>query len=662
MDVVKFLEGLTAPEIEIECFVRGLNMQQSGCKELLAQAFIAEEQDRKKKPLLSHIPQQSNPETEIEMCRAKSAELNLQMTVLGPDPPLESLCLALCRAKHYKDRADRIINTFGNIEDINAVASSLRRIVNHYFRIINDKSKQSLPPSLPPVESNVDLNQSFITQKSPESLKLHSKSNAENSTDISQNKSAGGGSIVKPTSGSQQFGAIPKFKTRPIQNLTNPRDSDFKLSSNDENILQTADPNLILAIAEIMAKVQIAQNDIVDQENRRLSSISENQNKYKNPNERLVSKNDGFDNRQRVSHLHSHQSQVHNQPEQAEYLLHSRTPMHNDNIQRDLTYRLKQRWNISFDGSDSSNVKDFIYRFETLARDDGIPEASLVRCLHMFLSNKAHDWYWVYKQNTPLATWIEIRDALIAYFTSYESEDETREMIIRRFQGSKEAFADFALDIQKLNGRLQCKLSEPQLINRLCLNMNPALRNVTLSHQANFRTIEDLRVICQRYEKMWSQTGYDPRNFIDPVRHELRRRPKINELDDGTETQYSRETGQFLNESDATEVMIQNEIIAAVQQAQHISTDAERREYVICWNCKEIGHTFFDCNEDITRKFCFGCGRENVRKPDCFNCQKRKSENWKSSVNYKRDSRLETNQSAQAKSNQTKHQPQSPTS
>lgn len=657
MDVVNFLKGLTASELEIECYVRGLNVQQSGCKELLAQAFLIEEQDRTKKPLLSHIPQQSTPESEIELCRVKCSELNLQMTALGPNPPLDSLCLALCKAKHYKDRADRVVNSFGNIDEINTVASSLRRIVNYYFKILNDKTKQSMQPPLALAsDTNAILNKSF-KQKSPEHLNFHSNPSPGASTDVSQPHNIDGGPNKKTSpkfaTETNRTGAIPKLTTKTIKSLNNPNSTDIGLSRNEEGILQTADPNLILAIAEIMAKVQIAKNDILEQEQRKMSASFE----IPDPNACLSSNEHGFNNNRQCESQLRNQHQERHQPEQSEEFFFTPRAAFNEYTQRDFTYRLKQRWNLSFDGGDSSNVKDFIYRFETLARDDGIPEASLVRCLHMFLSNKAHDWYWVYKQNTPCAKWTDIRDALIAYFTSYESEDETREMIIRRFQGSKESFADFALDIQKLNGRLRCKLTVSQLINRLCLNMNPALRNVTLSHQASFKTIEDLRVICQRYEKMWSQTGYDPRNFIDPVHRESRRRPRINELDDCCESQHYCKKGKLLKENNVTEMFVQNETIAAVQQAQHKLTDSEKRDYVICWNCKEMGHTFFDCNEDVTRKFCFGCGCENVRKPDCFNCQKRKSENWKSSVNFKRDPRLDSNQLAPMKSNIVNHQP-----
>lgn len=67
--------------------------------------------------------------------------------------------------------------------------------------------------------------------------------------------------------------------------------------------------------------------------------------------------------------------------------------------------------------------------------------------------------------------------------------------------------------------------------------------------------------------------------------------------------------------------------------------------YIICWNCKDVGHTFIDCPHDLRHKFCFGCGRENVRKPYCFHCQRKLSENFRPSV-YTREQR-----SGQPKSN-----------
>ena len=38
-----------------------------------------------------------------------------------------------------------------------------------------------------------------------------------------------------------------------------------------------------------------------------------------------------------------------------------------------------------------------------------------------------------------------------------------------------------------------------------------------------------------------------------------------------------------------------------------------------CWNCHELGHGYTICKQPKTR-FCFGCGKKGVIKPECPNC------------------------------------------
>lgn len=141
------------------------------------------------------------------------------------------------------------------------------------------------------------------------------------------------------------------------------------------------------------------------------------------------------------------------------------------------------------------------------------------------------DWFWEFKQTNSNATWFDVRIGILRYFCPDESEEQTKEMIIRKLQGAKESFSDFALDIQKLNGRLRNRLSDIEMMERLYQNMIPAtsmhLRNVILASKSRINSIEELRMLCQRYERMWAQTGYDPRNFSYTTQ---RRRHLVNEM------------------------------------------------------------------------------------------------------------------------------------
>lgn len=53
------------------------------------------------------------------------------------------------------------------------------------------------------------------------------------------------------------------------------------------------------------------------------------------------------------------------------------------------------------------------------------------------------------------------------------------------------------------------------------------------------------------------------------------------------------------------------------------------RTYLICWNCKDLGHAYHDCTSQFRNVFCYGCGTANTYKPNCLKC---KTEKWKASA------------------------------
>lgn len=292
----------------------------------------------------------------------------------------------------------------------------------------------------------------------------------------------------------------------------------------------------------------------------------------------------------------------------------------------------------NFAGGDDFRRKRWNISLQTMAADDRFPVENLTRVLHLFVTGKASDWFWIYKQNNPLATWREMRNAMVSYFNSYESEEETKEQIIRRFQGAKESFSDFALDIQKLNGRLNHRMTECELIGRLCQNMHPALRNVTLAHQANFRTIEELRVLCERFEKHWNRTKFDPR---DSYNSQFRRHHHLNELEYGSDffqpfLNQAEDGISFLSPQSVPSPQNENHSIDAIQNG---AKPSDGNFFLVCWNCKDIGHRYQDCSQAQLHEFCFGCGLANVRKFNCLRCQKKILGNSRPGVNQMREPR-----------------------
>lgn len=141
-------------------------------------------------------------------------------------------------------------------------------------------------------------------------------------------------------------------------------------------------------------------------------------------------------------------------------------------------------------------------------------------------------------------------------------------------------------------------------------NMNSALSNATLTLQ--IFSLEQLRGMCQKFENLWSQGGFDSRN---QQRFVTRHKPSfrsVNQLDCACgrdEQEFS--VDEIVEESTNGE---KSEVVGNIA-ALHINRT--------CFNCREAGHGLNDCSKPIKRIFCFGCGKENVLKPNCVKCLNR---------------------------------------
>lgn len=110
------------------------------------------------------------------------------------------------------------------------------------------------------------------------------------------------------------------------------------------------------------------------------------------------------------------------------------------------------------------------------------------------------------------------------------------------------------------------------------------------------RTADELRDLCRKYEKLWTQ---------DEAYRAARSKRAVSAIDDEDWYDESVEAvGPRYRNPNATTYP------NAPIKPQHL----------LCWNCEEIGHTFWRCPKEQQRLHCFGCGTANVTKKDCKRC------------------------------------------
>lgn len=289
-------------------------------------------------------------------------------------------------------------------------------------------------------------------------------------------------------------------------------------------------------------------------------------------------------------------------------------------------HRFEPKWNLYFHGTNQGlNVHDFVFRMESFANRDRIALAELDAILPRLLRDTAEKWYWIYVRKCPNSTYIQTRHALLKRFSGDDSDKEIRKLIETRRQRFREPFSEFLLDVESYNGRLNYPFSEMELVDLIRGNMDPALQNATLI--LNFTSTEDLRRVCQRFEKLWARTrnnNYPSQNTFKP------RTNVINEISSPLEEDFFAHSVYNSNDSERSELLEEfsnSPLVEAIhpKPRKSISMSSEqpnssKTELLKCWNCAKSGHSYHDCIQPFRRVFCFGCGRDGFRKPICPNC------------------------------------------
>lgn len=280
------------------------------------------------------------------------------------------------------------------------------------------------------------------------------------------------------------------------------------------------------------------------------------------------------------------------------------------------------RWPIRYPGPSKIPIDEFIFRVENLAAADNIPLPSLMLGLHFLLEKGPSDFFWNYLRKNPAAAWNDFRAALLERYATLDTDVEIRKAIADRRQLTGEAFGEFSLSIENLTNRLRRPMDEGEIIEYLRQNMSHRLQTALLLHPTY--TIRELQAHCRRFEKLWEVQSLSARRPVG----------RVQELEDSFDHLQIRHPPQPVIHSSignqlavyAPETMnVDYASAGAVEAFRQRATPIQaqpgpnRAEYLICWNCSDIGHTFTDCVAART-VFCYGCGEKNTYKPQCTTC------------------------------------------
>lgn len=185
-----------------------------------------------------------------------------------------------------------------------------------------------------------------------------------------------------------------------------------------------------------------------------------------------------------------------------------------------------------------------------------------------------------------------LRLALLEQYRSLETDSELSRRLSDRHQQPLESFDDFYTAIQQLNSRLRVPKQDQEIIELLKQNVRRRMGELLITFQTN--SLPEMVYVCRNIEKYLN--SHEPQRgrnaFIPPPRRNV-----VSEL---------RTEDSSLGESSFPNV-------EAFQQKR------DTRRFT-CWNCKKVGHSFFECSDPQRNLFCYKCGQEDTTTPQCLRC------------------------------------------
>ncbi|XP_062139335.1 uncharacterized protein LOC133847991 [Drosophila sulfurigaster albostrigata] len=173
---------------------------------------------------------------------------------------------------------------------------------------------------------------------------------------------------------------------------------------------------------------------------------------------------------------------------------------------RDSTYLKLERWNVRFDGADSTHaVEDFVFCIEFLQRQYQCPWREVLRDFHVLLEGRAREWYWMHVRHSRVDSWMQLRQAMLDRFRGYQTEHDLMRELLQREQQSSESVDDYIHHMQRLASRFQKPLRDRELVKIIKRGLKEGLARYV--YAMDILTVDELRQECIEVERYMSRRG-----------------------------------------------------------------------------------------------------------------------------------------------------------
>ncbi|XP_054257588.1 uncharacterized protein LOC128982670 [Macrosteles quadrilineatus] len=246
------------------------------------------------------------------------------------------------------------------------------------------------------------------------------------------------------------------------------------------------------------------------------------------------------------------------------------------------------KWGLKFDNNAGSSVAAFLERVEELRRARGVTHSELFESAVDLFSGSALVWYRA--STSRIHSWPQLCKELRDVFQPPDYDFRLQQEIFNRIQGEQEPIDLYMAAMEGLYERLSVEIPETSRLAQIFNNLHPQLQDRLAL--LDIKSLDELRLMGRRAQAGRLRTSKprpSPRSettlepdlaYQEPYRHR-------------------RVTG---------------ERVASIHQ----SPSGDNFPFT-CWNCSMRGHRFRDCTRP-KKRFCYGCGKDNILKKDCPSC------------------------------------------
>lgn len=248
------------------------------------------------------------------------------------------------------------------------------------------------------------------------------------------------------------------------------------------------------------------------------------------------------------------------------------------------------KWNISYDGS--TDIEDFLFKVETLRKRHNYTENQVVANFHVFLKGKAEEWLWFYLKKFPNTNYVTLKEAIVKEFSKVENDCDKIVQMVERRQMPRESFDEYFTDLVTMNSRLSQPMTDQKMIELIKNNSKESLGSLLFSY--DLFSLDHLRDAARKAEKYLGR------------QYQLRQQKRfVSEIESCSEQE-----NEVDSELDVSAINFRNNY----PNRKPIDTSKFK-----CWNCDQLGHSFYDCPSQKRILHCYRCGEKNVTTIECRN-------------------------------------------